>query len=216
MEYNVIFDVSILAFIFLSAILAFSRGFFQEFLSLVSWLGAIILSYYFSKYFVDILEGMIGNLIISKILSYVLVFILCVFTLSYFTSIFSSKIKNSAVGMIDRSLGFFFGIIRGYILLCMGLFAFYFFFNHNHPSWLEKSKMNDLLIQGLIQIIPIFDSENDSIIFLEEKIKKKSNDLFEKSIDSHLRREKNRSNLEGYGKDERNNLETLIENFDNE
>ena len=216
MEYNVIFDISILAFIFLSAILAFSRGFFQEFLSLVSWLGAIILSYYFSKYFVDILEGMIGNLIISKILSYILVFILCVFTLSYFTSIFSSKIKNSAVGMIDRSLGFFFGIIRGYILLCMGLFAFYFFFNHNHPSWLEKSKMNDLLIQGLIQIIPIFDSENDSIIFLEEKIKKKSNDLFEKSIDSHLRREKNRSNLEGYGKDERNNLETLIENFDNE
>ena len=98
----------------------------------------------------------------------------------------------------------------------MGLFAFYFFFNHNHPSLLEKSKMNDLLIQGLIQIIPIFDSENDSIIFLEEKIKKKSNDLFEKSIDSHLRREKNRSNLEGYGKDERNNLETLIENFDNE
>ena len=216
MEYNVIFDISILAFIFLSAILAFSRGFFQEFLSLVSWLGAIILSFYFSKYFVDILEGMIGNLIISKILSYVLVFILCVFTLSYFTSIFSSKIKNSAVGMIDRSLGFFFGIIRGYILLCMGLFAFYFFFNHNHPSWLEKSKMNDLLIQGLIQIVPIFDSENDSIIFLEEKIKKKSNDLFEKSIDSHLRREKNRSNLEGYGKDERNNLETLIENFDNE
>ena len=216
MEYNVIFDISILAFIFLSAILAFSRGFFQEFLSLVSWLGAIILSYYFSKYFVDILDGMIGNLIISKIVSYILVFILCVFTLSYFTSIFSSKIKNSAVGMIDRSLGFFFGIIRGYILLCMGLFAFYFFFNHNHPSWLEKSKMNDLLIQGLVQIVPIFDSENDSIIFLEEKIKKKSNDLFEKSIDSHLRREKNRSNLEGYGKDERNNLETLIENFDNE
>ena len=216
MEYNVIFDISILAFIFLSAILAFSRGFFQEFLSLVSWLGAIILSYYFSKYFVDILEGMIGNLIISKIVSYVLVFILCVFTLSYFTSIFSSKIKNSAVGMIDRSLGFFFGIIRGYILLCMGLFAFYFFFNQNHPSWLEKSKMNDLLIQGLVQIVPIFDSENDSIIFLEEKIKKKSKDLFEKSINSHLRREKNRSNLEGYGKDERNNLETLIENFDNE
>ena len=216
MEYNVIFDISILAFIFLSAILAFSRGFFQEFLSLVSWLGAIILSYYFSKYFVDILDGMIGNLIISKIVSYILVFILCVFTLSYFTSIFSSKIKNSAVGMIDRSLGFFFGIIRGYILLCMGLFAFYFFFNHNHPSWLEKSKMNDLLIQGLVQIVPIFDSENDSIIFLEEKIKKKSKDLFEKSIDSHLRREKNRSNIEGYGKDERNNLETLIENFDNE
>ena len=172
MEYNVIFDVSILAFIFLSAILAFSRGFFQEVLSLVSWLGAIILSYYFSKYFVDILEGMIGNLIISKIVSYVLVFILSVFTLSYLTSIFSSKIKNSAVGMIDRSLGFFFGIIRGYILLCMGLFAFYFFFNQNHPSWLENSKMNDLLIQGLIKIVQIFDSENDSIIFLEEKLKK--------------------------------------------
>ena len=32
--------------------------------------------------------------------------------------------------------------------------------------------MNDLLIQGLIQIVPIFDSENDSIIFLEEKLKK--------------------------------------------
>ena len=47
-------------------------------------------------------------------------------------------------------------------------------------------------------------------------IRENRRDLFEKSIDSHLRREKNRSNLEGYGKDERNNLETLIENFDNE
>ena len=140
MEYNVIFDISILAFIFLSAILAFSRGFFQEFLSLVSWLGAIILSFYFSKYFVDILEGMIGNLIISKILSYVLVFILCVFTLSYFTSIFSSKIKNSAVGMIDRSLGFFFRYNKRVHFIMYGIVRFLFFFQSKSSIMARKIK----------------------------------------------------------------------------
>lgn len=215
MEYNLIFDLSVLAFIVLSAVLAFSRGFFQEVLSLVSWLGAFLIAYYFSNRFVGTINLLINNFLISKILSFIVIFILCVFFLSYLTSKISSKIKNSSVGMIDRSLGFFFGILRGYVLLCMGLFAFYFFFNQKYPSWLEKSKMNDLIIQGLIKTVPIFDSKNDSIIFLEEKIKKKSKDLFEKSIDSHLRRENNKSKQQGYGNEDRNNLETLIENFEN-
>ncbi len=216
MAYNLIFDISVLAFIFLSAILAFSRGFFQEILSLVSWLGAILLSFYFSEHLVNVINNFVKNLIISKISSYLFIFISSVFILSYFTSIFSSKIKSSSVGMLDRSLGFFFGIFRGYLLLCMGLFAFYFFFNQNYPTWLDRSKMNDLLTQGLIKIVPIFDRKNESIIYLDQKIKKKSKDLFEKSIDSHLRREKNSPFLEGYGKNERNNLETLIENFNDE
>ena len=86
---------------------------------------------------------------------------------------FLQKIKNSAVGMIDRSLGFFFRYNKRVHFIMYGIVRFlFFFFNQNHPSWLEKSKMNDLLIQGLVQIVPIFDSENDSIIFLEEKLKK--------------------------------------------
>ena len=114
---------------------------------------------------------------------------------------------------MDRSLGFLFGILRGYILLCLCLFAFSSFYNKQIPDWLDDSKMNYLLMYGATKIIYVFDKDNDSARLIENKIKKKSEKLFEKSIDSHLRREKSSIIKEhGYKKSERDTLNNLIEN----
>ena len=216
MEYHLIFDLSIIAVILISAIFAFSRGFFQEIFSLISWSGAVGISYFFSFYLFDFINMIIGNLLISKIISYLVLFILSIFFLSFISKKVSGKVKNSSVGMIDRSLGFFFGITRGYVLLSLCLYGF-FKIENNYPNWVEKSKMKDLLVPGAIHIISFFDKENNSVKLLENKLKTKSEKLFEKSINSHLRREESEKNTpQGYKKDERGDFNYLIENLQNE
>ena len=72
-------------------------------------------------------------------------------------------------------------------------------------------------MKGAITSVSLFDNNNQSVISLEEKLKRKSDQLFEKSINSHLRREnKKQSEIKGYQKDDRNNLDFLIENIQDE
>ncbi len=217
MENNLIFDVSIIFFILISALFAFSRGFSQEILSLFSWVSSFFISFFFAKFFVDYINYLINNFFISKVSSYILVFIISLFILSYATSKFSYTVKKSSVGAIDRSLGFFFGVARGYILLCLILFTISNFYFEKLPKWLDESKMNYLLMYGATKIVYFFDKDNFSAKVLEDKIRTKSEKLFEKSIDSHLRREqKSDTNDEGYKKSDRENLDYLIENSNND
>ena len=119
--------------------------------------------------------------------------------------------------MIDRIFGFVFGLARGYILLALLLFVGNRFYAENIPKWFEKSKMNYLLMYGSAKIISFFDKDNYSVKLIEDKINKKSEKLFEKSIDSHLRREKKINPINnGYDKSDRENLDYLIENSEND
>lgn len=217
MELYLIFDISIIFFILISAIFSFTRGFSQEILSLISWVSAFFISYFFSIYFISHVDKIINNLVISKIFTYFIVFILSLFVLSFFTSRFASSVKRSSVGMLDRSLGFVFGIARGYILLALCLYLFNSLYSEKNPEWIEKSKMNDLLRYGSIKIITMFDKNNDSIKDVENQLNKKSEELFEKSIDSYLRRERKMNpESEGYKKRDRDNLEYLIESTEDD
>ena len=81
------------------------------------------------------------------------------------------------------------------------------------PKWLDDSKMNYLLMFGATKIVYFFDKNNYSARLIEDKIKNKSEKLFEKSIDSHLRRENSLPLKEpGYKKSDRDTLNNLIEN----
>ena len=214
MENSLIFDFVIIALIVISAIFAFSRGFSQEIFSLISWVSAFFISYFFAHLLFPIIVSLIGNQLISKFVSYFLVFIFFLFFLSYLTKKFSNSIKKSTVGMLDRSLGFIFGIFRGYVIISLIFFAFMTFYSEKIPKWLDDSKMNYLLMIGSIKIVSLFDKENISTKILENKISKKSKQLFEKSIDSHIRRKDETGLIEGYKKNERENLQLLIESVE--
>lgn len=217
MEYNNLFDLVVILFILISAFFAFSRGFFQEIFSLFSWAGALLISFLYGDFISIYTDKILNNIILSKIITYILVFIVSLFFLSFISKKVSGKIKYSSVGMVDRSLGFLFGVIRGYILLCLLLFGYNFFFKDIHPAWLENSKLSYILMQGSVTLVSIFDKDNESINSLKIKIEEKSNSLFEKSIDSRLRRNKNDEiTNKGYPEDERNNLDQLIDNIQNE
>ncbi len=215
LETYLIFDFSILMVILISAIFAFMRGFSQEILSLFSWIVAISGSYFFANNFVNLINKFTENIVFSRILSYVIVFLVLIFFLSFLAKIFSNTIKKSYVGMLDRTLGFVFGIIRGYLIVSLCFYSFYKFYDGENVDWIDKSKFDSIIKKTNFKILKIINFDDQYSNKLGNEIQKKSEKLFEKSIDSRLKLKNSLDNRnEVYPEGERNMMQRLIENSD--
>ena len=205
------FDLIIITLIFISAFFAFIRGFSLEILSLSGWIFSIGISYLYGGIASNQINQFLNNLIISSIVSYIFSFIILLVIFSYLTKNVSSVIKNSFAGILDRSLGFFYGLFRGYLLICFCYFCFDYFFSGPKPSFLENSKLVPIIKISNKKIFSIMEVDNEYSRKLREEIEQKSNFLFKKSIDSKLKlKEKNMDN--SYDEKNKRDLENIINN----
>ena len=132
---------------------------------------------------------------------------------SFLTRKFSVFIKDSYVGLIDKSLGFIFGILRGYVIVGLCFFLFDYFYKGKKLEFIDNSKIIPVIKITNNEIFRFLKIDNKYSENLSTEIKKKSDLLFEKSIDSKLRIKKNSKNQENiYNESGRKNIENIIEN----
>ena len=213
MESYLILDISILLFIVLSAFFSFMRGFSQEILALISWVLSFFGSYKYGENFANSLNKLIDNIVISSIASYVITFIIFMIVLSFITKSFSSLIKKSYIGLVDRTGGFLFGLLRGYLIVSLCFFTFHYFYNGEKIIWIEKSKFNFVTLISNEKILKFFNEKNEFTKKLRQEIDSKSNSLFEKSIDSQIKLKKFMDQEKKiYNETDKNSLDYLIEN----
>ena len=213
MESYLILDISILFFVVLSAFFSFMRGFSQEFLALLTWVISFFGSYKYGDKFVNVSNKIIDNIVISNVVSYVLTFLIIMIILSFITKQFSSLIKKSYIGMVDRTGGFLFGLLRGYLIVSLCFFTFHYFYNGDKIIWIEKSKFNFMTLISNQKIINFFNKDNNFSKKLRKDIEKKSSTLFEKSIDSQIKLKKFKDEEKGiYNDVDKKSLDYLIEN----
>ncbi|MCE6950354.1 CvpA family protein [Cereibacter sphaeroides] len=131
MEGFTIIDAVVAAVIVLSAILAYSRGVVREFMAIAGWIGAAVLAFVFAPQAqplikeVPVLGDFLGDSCeLAIIASFAAVFALGLVLMSLFTPLFSSAIRNSALGGLDQSLGFLFGVLRGVVLVAVALIVY--------------------------------------------------------------------------------------------
>ena len=150
---------------------------------------------------------------ISTAISYVLAFLIIFIIFSFLTRKFSVFIKDSYVGLIDKSLGFIFGILRGYVIVGLCFFLFDYFYKGKKLEFIDNSKIIPVIKITNNEIFRFLKIDNKYSENLSTEIKKKSDLLFEKSIDSKLRIKKNSKNQENiYNESGRKNIENIIEN----
>ena len=142
MENYLIFDFFILFFILVSAFFSFLRGFSHESLSLINWVLALLASYNFGGKLTNIINKFVNNLFFSNGISYLFTFLMIFIFFTILTKKISSLIKKSQIGFVDRTGGFFFGILRGYLIIFLCFFSFHFFYKGDKFEWIEKSKFN--------------------------------------------------------------------------
>ena len=213
LENYLIFDFLILFFIIVSAFFSFLRGFSHESLSLINWILALLASYNFGGKFTNLINKFVNNLFFSNGISYLLTFLMIFIFFSILTKKVSSLIKKSQIGFVDRTGGFFFGILRGYLIICLCFFSFHFFYKGDKFEWIEKSKFNFVTLITNEKIVNFLEEESEFAETLRTEIDEKSEILFEKSIDSQIKLKKLiDKDSKIYNDADKKSLEYLIEN----
>lgn len=134
MEDFTLFDGGVAAILFISAVLAYSRGFVREILSIAGWIAAGVVAFYFSPQAVPlvqeipVLNDLIGdNCELGILAAFAGVFAIALVVIALFTPLISGAVQNSPLGGLDGGLGFLFGIARGALLVIVALIAYDFF-----------------------------------------------------------------------------------------
>lgn len=114
-----------------SAILAYSRGLLRELLAILGWVAAAVLAFVLAPATEPLMREIpyLGNILgdsceLTIIAAFAAVFAVVLMVVALFTPVFSGLIRNSALGGIDQGLGFFFGVLRGIILVAVALLVF--------------------------------------------------------------------------------------------
>jgi membrane protein required for colicin V production len=111
-------DVIVLVVIALSALIAFSNGFVNVVLWIMSWVGAVVATVYFFPVAKPIAEHYIAEPLIANVVTAVAIFIVALIICAILNQIISRAVRGSAVGALDRSLGLLLGLVIGAVIVC--------------------------------------------------------------------------------------------------
>ncbi|CAK01218.1 CvpA family protein [Bartonella tribocorum] len=153
-----ILDGIVVVVILLSAFLAMLRGFSREVLSLVSWAIAAVTTLFLFKPVLPFFEQYLSNKMIALITTLVTIFIVVLIITSIITMKISDFIIDSRIGILDRTIGFIFGALRGLLIMVIGMLLINALIKPEHQAnWLKDAKTRpilDSLGQKVWEILP--------------------------------------------------------------
>ncbi len=117
-------DLAVLAIVLVSALLSMLRGFSREVLAIASWAAAAAAAYWFYPLVVPYLAPYIHKEIFAQAAAAAIVFFATLIVVSLFTVRLSDAILDSKIGALDRTLGFVFGVVRGFLLAVVAFAIF--------------------------------------------------------------------------------------------
>ena len=130
MDFTIV-DGIVAVIIILSAVLAYSRGFVREVLSIGGWILAAIVAYILAPRVeplvkeVPVLKDFLGpSCELAMIAGFAGVFAITLIVFSVFTPLFAGAVQRSALGGIDQGLGFLFGVARGAVLVAIAFIVY--------------------------------------------------------------------------------------------
>ncbi len=131
-----IVDLVIMALLLISGLLALSRGFVKEVLFIA---GLVLAAFAALTWFPSVqlfLEHYIGQALIAGSIAFVVIFVSVLTAASYLSSAISRRVRSSEIGILDRSLGFLFGLARGAVVIALA----YLLLVQFYPALLQEKE----------------------------------------------------------------------------
>lgn len=158
-------DLAVLVIVLVSAILSMLRGFSREVLAIASWAAAVAAAYYFYPVIMPYLTPYIHKEIIAAAVSAAIVFFGTLIVVSLFTVRLSDLILDSKIGALDRSLGFVFGVARGFLLAVVAFAIFNWLApDKQQPEWAKNARTRPILTQTASRIIAMLPEDAASTV----------------------------------------------------
>ncbi len=149
-------DAAVVLVILISGLLAFFRGLVHEVLAVISWIGAALATIYGFPYARPYATELITVPLIADMVAGVGIFLVSLVVLSVLTNFVSHRIRQSALGPLDRSLGLVFGFLRGAALIAVAWLGFNLLLpREDHPEWITEAKVRPLVQGGAVLLVSI-------------------------------------------------------------
>ncbi|WP_286828550.1 MULTISPECIES: CvpA family protein [Kordiimonas] len=140
------FDVGVLVVIGLSTLMAFGRGFATVALSFGAWAGALMATVFGFTLAKPYGRDLISPAELADLITLAVLFFVTLFVLKQLAEFIGKTIKDSPVGLLDRSLGALFGLLRGLVVVSV----IYLGFSKLYPSddeqeWVKNAQLRPLV-----------------------------------------------------------------------
>jgi len=153
-------DLGVIGVVLVSAILAMMRGFTREILAIASWVAAGAAAYFFYPQVTPYLTPYIHKENIAQAVAAAAVFLVSLIVVSLITVRISDAILDSRIGALDRSLGFVFGAVRGFLLAVVAFFLFnWLVAEQQQPEWVKAAKTKPILIEAANRIVALLPED---------------------------------------------------------
>ena len=158
-----ILDFILVGIMLVSGLLALARGFTREVLSLVAW-GLAAAAAYFAikqKSIMDLALPHFEKPVMAQIAVAAAAFIIVLIVASIISVKISDRVVDSAVGVFDRTLGFFYGLARGLILVAVA-YLFY--------GWLLPPEKQEDWVRNAVTLPAIRTVSNTMLAYMPPDI----------------------------------------------
>ena len=195
-------DYIVIGVVLLSGLLALMRGFLRELFSLIAWAGAYFAATKFYAPALPLAHHYLKNEQAAEWGAMAIVFVAVLIVLMIVGHFFCALIKGTALTAVDRTLGFFYGMARGFLVVSLLYLSAVMIFwpdldtaeqtqqengeRNPAPELLVQAKTRPLLAYGaqVLRILVPKEMINKNLKNIEEQKEEMEKNARQKALDS--------------------------------
>ena len=151
------FDYVVLTIIGISIILSVLRGFFREALSILGWIAAFVVAKNYANQLLPMIPMDIPSESLRILAAFLVLFFATLLVASLLAIALASVFKKMGLGWLNRSLGAIFGLVRGFLIVCIIVFLAGLTDLPNEARWRNAmfSAPLEALVISMLPLVPI-------------------------------------------------------------
>lgn len=137
-------DLIVFAVLLVSGLLALMRGFVRELLHILAWIAAAVIAVKAFPFAQPVVAQYLQPELLANLATGAGIFVVSLVILVYVFAGIARRVKESDVGVIDRGLGFLFGLARGVLVVALAYLVLLQFLPagevEEQPAWMAESR----------------------------------------------------------------------------
>ncbi len=163
------FDIAVAGILLISGFFALRRGLVGEVMALGTWIIATVFTFSFFPLVRPLLANHIQNEMLADAATGLGLFCLAIIILVPICDFLNDTVKGPTFSSIDKSLGFIFGILRGFIIVCLLFMIMVYAWPEDdsenpQPEWLATARTKPALAYGVDLLKSIVPEDADEQI----------------------------------------------------
>lgn len=152
------FDIAVLIMVGFAALAGLTRGFVQEFVTLLAWVGAVLAIHNLLPVLGDALQAYVHTESGASVLAFAILLLVPYATVKLLAARLGEASRSSVIGPIDRLLGFGFGAVKGVLVVVLGYTVLVLGYDvtwgrDGRPQWITQARSYPFIDASSVKLV---------------------------------------------------------------